>query len=344
MADDYVPYVPIPYTPLPYVSSREYSNRPYTQSLMELVGRAGQREAEATRRRSELLASRTGALGQIASSTLGSLFAGRDEAAKMAREDEARKAEQARYNETQRYRQLAEGREATQEVDRQAGLRRQANLRGVAAMPGMSDEDRAIEFAAIDPEYAQSWLANQQRAQMQRTTFEQGQDDRRRQDNLRGVVQMGLPVEQRNRELLGIDPMRGAQIIDALTTNPPTLQQRYDAASASGNQPEMARLIREMRTLDRPTSNEIPLSQKQLPREMQSYLASLKSGGMRNGALYSPRTYEEARSEVLRTWPTLSSAHTNLDLNTVLATLDKLWPAYTDPLTGVTMRDPVVRQ
>ena len=83
MADDYVPYVPIPYTPLPYVSSREYSNRPYTQSLMELVGRAGQREAEATRRRSELLALRTGALGQIASSTLGSLFAGRDEAAKL---------------------------------------------------------------------------------------------------------------------------------------------------------------------------------------------------------------------------------------------------------------------
>ena len=93
MADDYVPYVPIPYTPLPYVSSREYSNRPYTQSLMELVGRAGQREAEATRRRSELLASRTGALGQIASSTLGSLFAGRDEAAKLAAAREQQRLE-----------------------------------------------------------------------------------------------------------------------------------------------------------------------------------------------------------------------------------------------------------
>jgi hypothetical protein len=60
---------------------------------MELVGRAGQREAEATRRRSELLASRTGALGQIASSTLGSLFAGRDEAAKLAASREQQRLE-----------------------------------------------------------------------------------------------------------------------------------------------------------------------------------------------------------------------------------------------------------
>ena len=106
MADDYVPYVPIPYTPLPYVSSREYSNRPYTQSLMELVGRAGQREAEATRRRSELLASRTGALGQIASSTLGSLFAGRDEAAKLAEERRRYGLQEARLTAQQKQQDL----------------------------------------------------------------------------------------------------------------------------------------------------------------------------------------------------------------------------------------------
>ena len=106
MADDYVPYVPIPYTPLPYVSSREYSNRPYTQSLMELVGRSGQREAEATRRRSELLASRTGALGQIASSTLGSLFAGRDEAARLAEERRRYGLQEARLTAQQKQQDL----------------------------------------------------------------------------------------------------------------------------------------------------------------------------------------------------------------------------------------------
>ncbi len=106
MSDDYVPYVPIPYTPLPYVSSREYSNRPYTQSLMELVGRAGQREAEATRRRSELLASRTEALGQSASSTLGSLFAGRDEAAKVAEERRRYNLQEARLTAQQKQQDL----------------------------------------------------------------------------------------------------------------------------------------------------------------------------------------------------------------------------------------------
>jgi hypothetical protein len=84
MADDYVPYVPIPFTRLPYASEREYSNRPYTESLMDLVRQAGAREAAASQRRGELLASRYGGLGQAATSTLGALFAGRDEAAKLA--------------------------------------------------------------------------------------------------------------------------------------------------------------------------------------------------------------------------------------------------------------------
>jgi hypothetical protein len=73
---------------------------------------------------------------------------------------------------------------------------------------------------------------------------------------------------------------------------------------------------------------------KALPSGVQSYIASLASGGTRNGVTYPARTYDKAKDEVLRAWPTLSATHKGIDLPTVLATLDKLYGLASDPVTG----------
>ena len=73
---------------------------------------------------------------------------------------------------------------------------------------------------------------------------------------------------------------------------------------------------------------------KALPSGVQSYIASLASGGIRNGVTYTARTYNEAKAEVLRAWDALSKDHKGIDLPTVLATLDKLYGFTVDPETG----------
>ena len=73
---------------------------------------------------------------------------------------------------------------------------------------------------------------------------------------------------------------------------------------------------------------------KALPSGVQSYIASLASGGIRNGVTYPARGYGEAKAEVLRAWKALSKDHKGIDLPTVLATLDKLYGFTVDPETG----------
>jgi hypothetical protein len=81
-----------------------------------------------------------------------------------------------------------------------------------------------------------------------------------------------------------------------------------------------------------------PAKGEALPSGVQLYIASLASGGTRNGVTYPARTYDEAKAEVLRAWKTLSKDHKGIDLPTVLATLDKLYGVTYDPVTGERVR------
>lgn len=356
----------MPYEPIPYAPDEMYSNRDYTRQQMALLQQQADREGAYAQRRGALMADRWKGLGGLATETLADLVKSRDLRDAKAEAQRRYDAEQA--EEKRRY-DLAERRaaalEAQQALDRKKADDRfdYAQIMGLspntplsqsqldtlqrvnpgAMAPLTRERDRFVAREATAPVSMEDVFANNLRRGLtgaprepaaplfggglgtervteqygvgrRRTAAEEEQalDDRSRQDAARAAATL---AESRRREDLA-------------------RQARQDAIAAAAS----AQAQRNFET----TNARLAAAQgqarnehaKALPSGVQSYIASLASGGTRNGVTYTARTYDEAKAEVLRAWPTLSATHKGIDLPTVLATLDKLYGLTVDPATG----------
>ena len=356
-----------PYIPLPYASDQPaYSNRDYTLKQMQLLEQQAAREAAYERERGTMMAGRWAGLGGLATETLGSLVQSRDLRAAKAEAQRRYDAEQA---EDQRRYDLQERRaaavEAQQRIDRETANARfdyglimsgpsgvplsqsqQQTLARVnpgAMVPLTRERDQFVATEAPAPVPTEELFAN---------TLRRGITGEKRGpaaplfgggiDTERVTEQYGVGRRQTAaEEEQAADNMARTNAAKAAAASAHTA--RVLAAKIREEDIATAALTRAQAQRNFETTNARIVAaegrarneqSKALPSGVQSYIASLASGGTRNGVTYPARTYDKAKDEVLRAWPTLSATHKGIDLPTVLATLDKLYGLASDPVTG----------
>jgi hypothetical protein len=356
-----------PYIPLPYASDQPaYSNRDYTLKQMQLLEQQAAREAAYERERGTMMAGRWAGLGGLATETLGSLVQSRDLRAAKAEAQRRYDAEQA---ENQRRYDIQERRaaavEAQQQIDRdkanarfdyglvmsgpsgvplsQSQQQTLAQVNPGAMVPLTRERDEFVATEAPAPVPTEELFAN---------TLRRGITGEKR-GPAAPLFGGGIGTE-RVTEQYGVGRRPTAAEEEQAADN----KARTDAARAAAASANTARVLAaKIREEDiatatatraqaqrnfETTNARISAAEgrarneqsKALPSGVQSYIASLASGGTRNGVTYPARTYDKAKDEVLRAWPTLSATHKGIDLPTVLATLDKLYGLASDPVTG----------
>ena len=356
----------MPYEPIPYAPDEVYSNRDYTRQQMALLQQQADREGAYAQRRGALMADRWKGLGGIATETLASLVQSRDLRDAKAEAQRRYDAEQA--EEKRRY-DLAERRAADQEAQQALDRKKADDRFDYAQIMGLSpntplspsqldtmqrvnpgamapltrERDQFVAREATAPVSTEDVFANTMRRGLtgaprepaaplfggglgtERVTEQYGVGRRR----------TAAEEEQVSDNLLRQEAARAAVTLAGSRRREDLARQaRQDAIGAA----ERAQAQKNFET----TNARITAAQGQarkeqgqaLPSGVQSYIASLASGGIRNGVPYPARTYDEAKAEVLRAWDALSATHKGIDLPTVLATLDKSYGFTVDPATG----------
>lgn len=363
----------MPYEPIPYAPDEVYSSRDYTRQQMALLQQQADREGAYAQRRGALMADRWKGLGGLATETLASLVQSRDlryaKAEAQRRYDAEQAEEKRRYDLVER---RAAAQEAQQALDRNKADDRFAYAQimdlppNTPLSPSQLDILRRVNPGAMAPltRERDQFVARDappatSTEDMFADTLRQGLTGEKR-GPAAPLFGGGLGTE-RVTEQYGVGRRRTAAEEEQVAAG--TLaasrrkedlarQDRQDTLAASRRQEDLARQARQdaieatasaqaQKNFDI-TNARITAAQGQarkeqgqaLPSGVQSYIASLASGGIRNGVLYTARRYDEAKAEILRAWPNLSATHKGIDLPTVLATLDKLYGLTVDPATG----------
>ena len=360
----------MPYEPIPYAPDEVYSNRDYTRQQMALLQQQADREGAYAQRRGALMADRWQGLGGLATETLADLVKSRDLRDAKAEAQRRYDAEQA--EEKRRY-DLAERRAAAQEAQ-QALDREKAQDRwdyaeiyrapsGVLLSPsqlatmqrvnpgGMApltrERDQFVAREAPAPASTEDVFANTMRRGLTGAPREPAAPlfgggigtERVTEQYGMGRLPTAAEQEQASDNLLRQEAARAAATSANTARVLAAKIREEDLATAAATRAQAQRNFETTNARITAAQGQARKEQGQaLPSGVQSYIASLASGGTRNGVDYKARTYDQAKAEVLRAWPTLSATHKGIDLPTVLATLDKLYGLTVDPATRERMR------